>query len=110
MVEGLLGSRVRALRKQRGLTQQELAEATDLSVAMISMLERHQRTPHLTTLDALAKALKVEVGDLFEPNEVAHQPHEKHLEAKVREGRLSLPAACRRLNRHRHQDHHTARH
>lgn len=50
---------LRALRAQRGLSQEALAEKSRLSVSYISMLERGQRIPPLDTLDALAKALGV---------------------------------------------------
>jgi ribosome-binding protein aMBF1 (putative translation factor) len=37
------GSRVRALRKKRGMTQKQLAEATELSVNFISFAPRVHR-------------------------------------------------------------------
>ena len=58
-----LGQRVaqnlRAMRLQRKLAQESLAEKAGLSVSYISMLERGQRSPPLDTLEALAKALGV---------------------------------------------------
>jgi transcriptional regulator with XRE-family HTH domain len=105
------GSRLRSLRQERGLTQQALAEASDLSVGMISMLERRQRTPHLGSLEALAKALDVEVSDLFETcDEHPPLPHmEKHLEGKVRDGKLPLRAACQKLHKHATKAQHAPR-
>lgn len=48
------------LRKERKLTQGQLAEKSGLSVSYISMLERNERTPPLDTLEAVAKALRIE--------------------------------------------------
>jgi transcriptional regulator with XRE-family HTH domain len=59
--------RLRALRKNRGLTQEDLAIKAGLRQAMISNLEteKSQRIT-LTSLGKIAKALGVKPGDLFE--------------------------------------------
>ncbi len=54
-----LGERVREQRHSRGLTQEALAEALDLSVAYISLIERGGRNPPYTTVVAIARALGV---------------------------------------------------
>ena len=59
------GSRVRALRKKRGMTQEQLAEATELSVNFISFVERGIKSPSLANMGRIAKALNVPVMDLF---------------------------------------------
>jgi transcriptional regulator with XRE-family HTH domain len=56
---------VRRIRKERGLTQRGLANASGVDQATISMVESGKRRPHLETLDSLADALGVEVGDFF---------------------------------------------
>ena len=61
-----LGQRVRALRRERDLTQERLAEAAHLSVNYISGVERGFYSPSLTALAAVAKALNVEIKDLFD--------------------------------------------
>ncbi len=61
-----LGQQVRALRRERDLTQEQLAEAAHLSVNYISGVERGFYSPSLTTLAAMAKALSVEIKDLFD--------------------------------------------
>jgi len=62
----LFGKRVRALRKNKGLSQEELAEKTDISSKYLSRVEMGQHFPSIDTLDKLANALKVEVKDFFE--------------------------------------------
>jgi transcriptional regulator with XRE-family HTH domain len=59
------GNRVRALRKKRGLTQEQLAEATGLSVNFISFVERGIKSPSLANMGRIAKALNVPVMELF---------------------------------------------
>jgi transcriptional regulator with XRE-family HTH domain len=57
-----LGARIRDLRRSRGFTQEELAEALDLSVAYVSLIERGGRNPPFTTVAAIARALGVSLA------------------------------------------------
>lgn len=61
----LIGARLRLLRQARHLTVGELSEATGLSKAFISRVERDLKLPSLPALLALCRALRVEVGDVF---------------------------------------------
>jgi transcriptional regulator with XRE-family HTH domain len=54
-----LGERVREQRRSSGLTQEALAEALDLSVAYVSLIERGGRNPPYTTVIAIARVLGV---------------------------------------------------
>jgi transcriptional regulator with XRE-family HTH domain len=54
-----LGERVREHRRSKGLTQESLAQALDLSVAYVSLIERGGRNPPYTTVIAIARALGV---------------------------------------------------
>jgi transcriptional regulator with XRE-family HTH domain len=54
-----LGERIREVRRRQGFTQASLAEALDLSVAYVSLIERGGRNPPYTTVVAIAKALDV---------------------------------------------------
>jgi transcriptional regulator with XRE-family HTH domain len=60
----LFGSLIRALRAERGLTQEVLAERTELSVSYIGFIERGENVPTLTIVLDLAEALNVEASDL----------------------------------------------
>lgn len=53
------------LRKQRGMTQEELAVAAGLSVSFIRAIEQGVHAPSFESLDQLAFALGLEVQDLF---------------------------------------------
>jgi len=60
----LFGALVRQLRMERGLTQEALAERTDLSVSYIGFIERGENVPTLTIVLNLADALNVDAADL----------------------------------------------
>ena len=63
-----LAERIRSLRTERGLTQQELALRSRLSVSIVARLDQGRaRDPRLSTAEALAGALGVPVADLIEP-------------------------------------------
>jgi transcriptional regulator with XRE-family HTH domain len=51
-------------RKDRGVSQQELALDCGLDRTFISLLERGKRQPSLTTLVTLGNALNVEANEL----------------------------------------------
>ena len=64
-LETAIGREVRDYRKQRGMTVADLAEATGLSVGMLSKIENGMTSPSLTTLQALSRALSVPVTAFF---------------------------------------------
>jgi transcriptional regulator with XRE-family HTH domain len=64
------GRSVRSLRKRRGFSQEDLAEACGLSRNYISDIERGVRNPGLLVLVAMAKALKVPLQELLEEIDV----------------------------------------
>ena len=51
-------------RKNKGLSQEQLAELADLHRTYVSGLERAQRNPTLTTLARIAQALSVKTSEL----------------------------------------------
>jgi XRE family transcriptional regulator, regulator of sulfur utilization len=59
------GRAVRALREERGLSQERLAEAADVDDTYISGLERGQRNPTLLTVQRVASALGVTLAELM---------------------------------------------
>lgn len=56
---------LRAVRNQRGLTLEALAEQTGLTKSYLSKIERRQSTPSIAVALKVAKALDVDVGRLF---------------------------------------------
>ncbi len=64
-----LGDKIRTLRKRAGLTQEQLAEAAEVSVNFIGYIERGQRAVSIKTLERIAEALDVTPRNLFEFSE-----------------------------------------
>lgn len=59
--------RLLTLREKAGLSQQEVAERSDLSLSLIAKMEQGRKAdPRASTLLALAKALGVRAGELIE--------------------------------------------
>lgn len=56
---------LRAVRRQRGLTLERLAEQTGLTKSYLSKIERRHSTPSIAVALKLARALDVDVGRLF---------------------------------------------
>jgi transcriptional regulator with XRE-family HTH domain len=64
---GMVGGRLRSLRRERGWRLEDLAERTGLSKAYLSRLESGERQPSLTALFGVARAYRVSFSALFEP-------------------------------------------
>ena len=54
-----IGPPMRASRQKAGMTLQDVAHLAGVSIGYLSLIERDQATPTLTTLDRIAKALGV---------------------------------------------------
>jgi transcriptional regulator with XRE-family HTH domain len=57
---------LKALRKERGWSQEDLSRHTKLHTTAISKMERANRAPRFPTVVILAEALQVPAGRLFE--------------------------------------------
>ncbi len=65
---GTIGVRVRAARKKLGLTQEELANRTELTVPYISNIENNHTKLSLVTITAFANALETTIDSLMYDN------------------------------------------
>lgn len=61
----MIGARIRAIRKRRGLTQEALSELIDINPKYLSSIERGKENPTLNTLITLANAMEVDLGEIF---------------------------------------------
>ncbi|PHS63355.1 MAG: transcriptional regulator [Flavobacterium sp.] len=59
------GNIVRKLRKEKGISQEELAYRADLHRTYIGMIERAEKNITLLNIEKLAKSLDVNITDLF---------------------------------------------
>ena len=63
-VQRIVGSRVRALRKERGLTQDTFADKSGLNRAHVGEIERGESNVTIQTLKLIADTLEVKIEDL----------------------------------------------
>ena len=64
-IEKVFGSVLKELRIEKGLSQEKLAEKSDLHKNYISLLETAQRQPTITTIFSIAKALGITATELI---------------------------------------------
>lgn len=69
-----LGLRIKELRAERGMTQEELAEACGMFRTYMSRIESGLANPTLTMLYVMADALKIDVRDLLANPTVSDVP------------------------------------
>ena len=59
------GENVRKIRKEKGISQEELSFRADLHRTYIGMIERAEKNLTLTNIEKIAKALDVDIKQLF---------------------------------------------
>ncbi len=64
-IEEQIGAKIRDLRNQNGLTQEELADRTELTKGFISQLERGLTAPSVSTLLDIVECLGTNLSDFF---------------------------------------------
>lgn len=60
-----IGHRLRAIRKQRGLSQRELASKAGLTNGTISLIEQNKTSPSVASLKSLLDAIPISLADFF---------------------------------------------
>ncbi len=81
-----LGTRIREIRKERGISQEIIASRAGISTSFLSHIERGTKKSSLDTVERLAKALGLPVGDLFEkqePSKFYSQPAERQFSQRI---------------------------
>ena len=61
-----IGSRIRALREEKGIAQEGLAAICNLHRTYVGLIERGQRNLSLKTIEIIAAGLEIPVAKLFE--------------------------------------------
>jgi transcriptional regulator with XRE-family HTH domain len=60
------GKKIREVRTERGLSQEALADIANVHRTYIGMVERAEKNITLLNIQKLAKALKVDIKELFD--------------------------------------------
>ena len=66
MKQPLLGKKITELRKQKGLTQEELVERCNVTVRTIQRIESGETTPRIYTIKTILNALGLDYEKVFE--------------------------------------------
>ncbi|UNK05506.1 helix-turn-helix transcriptional regulator [Psychrobacter raelei] len=59
------GQRIRSLRKERGLSQEQLAERAGFHRNYVGMIERGERNPSLLNIEVFAKTFGMSLSELL---------------------------------------------
>jgi transcriptional regulator with XRE-family HTH domain len=81
-----VGQRIRAIREEQGLSLRALAERCGLSINAISLIERGENSPTVSSLHLLASALAVPITTFFEEDReqlVVHTPADGRLRSQA---------------------------
>lgn len=65
IVQKKFGKGIQQLRKERGLTQEDLADLVGVDRSYMGFVERGERNPTLDKIIKIAKALKITLSELF---------------------------------------------
>jgi len=60
------GKKIREVRAERGLSQEALADIANIHRTYIGMVERAEKNITLLNIQKLAKALKIDIKELFD--------------------------------------------
>lgn len=64
-VKKLLGNKIKQIRKNKNLTQEELSELINIEVPSLSNIERGKFAPSIETLQKLSSALGVQMWEFY---------------------------------------------
>jgi transcriptional regulator with XRE-family HTH domain len=64
-LEKLVIDNIKRIRKEKGFSQEKLAEACDTATSYIGLMEIYKNVPKLSTIERIAHALEVDPLDFF---------------------------------------------
>lgn len=59
------GERLKKLRKERGLSQEEIALRADITTSYYGQLERGQANPSVSLLEKICAVMNIQIADIF---------------------------------------------
>ena len=87
-----LGQKLKADRKKKGLTQQQLADISHVSLKHIQNCERGEKNPSFEILRALVQVLDISLDSLIAPNTL----DDEQAANEMRQIYLSCPPVARK--------------
>ncbi len=82
----MLGDRIQQLRKERGVTQGELADSAGINRSYLSVLENGHSSPTMDVVERLARALGVNLWTLIAEIEERHFTYDTEEEYEMCDG------------------------
>ncbi len=82
-IDARLAARIRALRAERGLTLEALAERADVSRAMLSRIERGESSPTAQLLNKICGGLRITLSQLFAESDEPASPLSRRAEQPI---------------------------
>jgi transcriptional regulator with XRE-family HTH domain len=81
-LEKLVIDNIKRIRKERGMSQEKLAEACDTATSYIGLMEIYRNVPKLSTIERIARALEVDPVVFFQVRNPPPEAREQELQRK----------------------------
>lgn len=75
----ILGDRIRNIRRERGLSQEELAHLSSLHSTYIGQIERGEKNITIESLEKVTNALNISLDELFRYIEPSYKDSDKFI-------------------------------
>ena len=76
-LEKIVIDNIKRIRKEKGITQEQLAEACNTATSYIGLMEIYKNVPKLSTIEKIATALDVEPQLLFQKTDLDEEIEKK---------------------------------
>jgi transcriptional regulator with XRE-family HTH domain len=83
-LERLVIDNIKRIRKEKGISQEKLAEACNTATSYIGLMEIYKNIPKLSTIERIAEALEIDPLLLFHDNNKFSLEYEAELQNKKR--------------------------
>lgn len=67
-IQSRVSRNIQRIRRDKGLSQEEVAHRADIHQTYLSGVETGKRNPSILVVERIAKALGVDVSEIFKPN------------------------------------------
>ncbi|GGC12794.1 transcriptional regulator [Marivita lacus] len=67
-IQSRVSRNIQRIRREKGLSQEEVAHRADIHQTYLSGVETGKRNPSILVVERIAKALGVDVSEIFKPN------------------------------------------
>ncbi|GHV46140.1 hypothetical protein AGMMS49546_33590 [Spirochaetia bacterium] len=100
----ILSQNIKLYRNHHSWSQADLAERAGISINFLSNIERGNKWPYPETLTNLAKALEIEVFELFRPEKTVNDDTKTLMDRLVRDISTSVNNSIESTYRQYHQE------